>query len=112
VASGARRGEDLMAKVAQKVTLSPSRDIPFDKLVLSQSNVRRVKAGVSIDALAEDIARRTAQQLVVYHRRPGGQSQFSALLEMKDLNKVIKVQVPMALTLVLIHIALMYFWAF
>ncbi|MGL6152924.1 MAG: DUF979 domain-containing protein [Aeromonas sobria] len=36
----------------------------------------------------------------------------AALLEMKDLNKVIKVQVPMALTLVLIHIALMYYWAF
>jgi transcriptional regulator GlxA family with amidase domain len=33
--------------------------------------------------LGEDVARRTAQQLVVYHRRPGGQSQFSALLEMK-----------------------------
>jgi len=32
--------------------------------------------------LGEDIARRTAQQLVVYHRRPGGQSQFSALLDM------------------------------
>jgi ParB family chromosome partitioning protein len=47
-----------MAKVAQKVTLSPSRDIPFDKLVLSQSNVRRIKAGVSVEELAEDIARR------------------------------------------------------
>jgi transcriptional regulator GlxA family with amidase domain len=33
--------------------------------------------------LGEAVARRTAQQLVVYHRRPGGQSQFSALLEMK-----------------------------
>lgn len=43
MASGARRGEDLMAKAAQKITLSPSRDIPFDKLVLSQSNVRRIK---------------------------------------------------------------------
>ena len=32
--------------------------------------------------LGDDIARRTAQQLVVYHRRPSGQSQFSALLEM------------------------------
>jgi transcriptional regulator GlxA family with amidase domain len=31
--------------------------------------------------LGEDAARRAAQQLVVYHRRPGGQSQFSALLE-------------------------------
>jgi transcriptional regulator GlxA family with amidase domain len=32
--------------------------------------------------VGESIARRTAQQLVVYHRRPGGQSQFSALLEL------------------------------
>jgi len=58
VASDTRRGEELMAKAAQKITLSPSRDIPFDKLVLSQSNVRRIKAGVSVDELAEDIARR------------------------------------------------------
>jgi len=58
VASGARRGEDLMAKAAQKVTLPPSRDIPFDKLVLSQSNVRRIKAVHSVEELAEDIARR------------------------------------------------------
>jgi transcriptional regulator GlxA family with amidase domain len=34
------------------------------------------------DDLGEEVARRVAQQLVVYHRRPGGQSQFSALLEM------------------------------
>jgi ParB family chromosome partitioning protein len=47
-----------MAKVAQNFTLSPSRDIPFDKLLLSQSNVRRIKAGVSVEELAEDIARR------------------------------------------------------
>ena len=37
-----------MATAAQKIVLSSSRDIPFNKLVLSQSNVRRVKAGVSI----------------------------------------------------------------
>jgi transcriptional regulator GlxA family with amidase domain len=35
------------------------------------------------DDLGEDVARRTAQELVVYHRRPGGQSQFSALLELE-----------------------------
>jgi hypothetical protein len=50
-----------MASV-QKITLSTSRDIPFNKLVLSQSNVRRIKAGVSIEELAEDIARRTLLQ--------------------------------------------------
>jgi transcriptional regulator GlxA family with amidase domain len=33
--------------------------------------------------LGEEVARRTAQELVVYHRRPGGQSQFSALLELE-----------------------------
>ncbi len=47
-----------MATAVQKITLSSSRDIPFNKLVLSQSNVRRVKAGVSIEELSEDIARR------------------------------------------------------
>ncbi|WP_022698297.1 ParB/RepB/Spo0J family partition protein [Euryhalocaulis caribicus] len=47
-----------MATAAKKVILSASRDIPFNKLVLSQSNVRRIKAGVSIEDLAEDIARR------------------------------------------------------
>jgi ParB family chromosome partitioning protein len=45
-----------------KITLSASRDIPFNKLVLSQSNVRRVKAGVSIEELAEDIAWRSLLQ--------------------------------------------------
>lgn len=51
-----------MTKAVQKITLSPSRDIPFNKLVLSQSNVRRIKAGVSIEQLAESIAQRTLLQ--------------------------------------------------
>jgi ParB family chromosome partitioning protein len=51
-----------MATAVQKIKLSPSRDIPFNKLVLSQSNVRRVKAGVSIEQLAESIALRTLLQ--------------------------------------------------
>ena len=46
----------------QKIVLNPSRDIPFNKLALSQANVRRVKAGVSIEALAESIARRSLLQ--------------------------------------------------
>ncbi|MFG1360147.1 MULTISPECIES: ParB/RepB/Spo0J family partition protein [Xanthobacter] len=47
-----------MAIAKKKITLSPSRDIPFHQLVLSQANVRHVRAGVSIEELAEDIARR------------------------------------------------------
>ncbi len=49
----------MATKAADKIILSRSQDIPFNKLVLSQANVRRVKAGVSIPDLAEDIARRT-----------------------------------------------------
>ena len=47
-----------MTKTARRITLSPSRDIAFDKLMLSQSNVRKIKAGISVEELAEDIARR------------------------------------------------------
>ncbi|MBB4267849.1 ParB/RepB/Spo0J family partition protein [Roseospira visakhapatnamensis] len=43
---------------SRKVTLNGTRDIPFDKLILSQANVRRVKDSVSIEDLADDIARR------------------------------------------------------
>ncbi|EYR83757.1 ParB/RepB/Spo0J family partition protein [Shinella sp. DD12] len=47
-----------MAQAIQKIALNVGRDIPFNKLVLSQQNVRKTKAGVSIEELAEDIARR------------------------------------------------------
>lgn len=46
----------------KKIALSPSRDVPFNKLVLSQANVRKVKVSVSIEQLAESIARRTLLQ--------------------------------------------------
>lgn len=48
-----------------------------------------ISAGVDLalaliaDDLGEDVAKRAAQELVVYHRRPGGQSQFSALLQIE-----------------------------
>lgn len=47
-----------MAKTNQKITLSAAQNIPFDRLQLSQANVRQVKAGVSIEDLAADIAHR------------------------------------------------------
>jgi ParB family chromosome partitioning protein len=51
-----------MATATRKITLSTSCDIPLNKLVLSQSNVRRVKSGISIEELAEDIAHRSLLQ--------------------------------------------------
>ncbi len=47
-----------MAQAIQKISLNAGRDIPFNKLVLSQQNVRKTKAGASIEELADDIARR------------------------------------------------------
>ncbi len=58
----AKRNMRTKTKPIPTLSLSASRDIPFDRLVLSQSNVRQVKAGVSIEELAEDIARRTLLQ--------------------------------------------------
>jgi len=60
--SDAHHGEYLMTKAVRKITLSPSRNIPFDKMMLRQSNVRRIKAGVSVEDVAEDIARRGLMQ--------------------------------------------------
>ncbi|PKQ00379.1 MAG: DNA-binding protein [Alphaproteobacteria bacterium HGW-Alphaproteobacteria-13] len=59
----------------KKITLSQSRDIPFNKLVLSSRNVRRVQAGVSIEDLAEDIARRTLLQSLSVRPIPGEDDQ-------------------------------------
>src|SRR3546814_20339347 len=58
VSRGGRSRRMAMARAAAKLTRSPSRDIPLDRLALSQSNGRRIKAGVSIETLADDIARR------------------------------------------------------
>lgn len=41
-----------------KVALVGARDIALDRLVASDANVRRIKAGISVEDLAEDIARR------------------------------------------------------
>lgn len=51
-----------------------------------------ISAGIDLalalieEDLGEAVARRTARQLVVHHRRPGGQSQFSELLELGGAN--------------------------
>lgn len=69
-----------------KARLEPDRIWVRDGAVWTSAGIT---AGIDLalaliaDDLGEDIARKVAQQLVVYHRRPGGQSQFSALLEME-----------------------------
>ncbi|MEN3238791.1 ParB/RepB/Spo0J family partition protein [Methylobacterium ajmalii] len=46
------------ASTAARIVLTEAVAIPFDKLALSQANVRRIAQGMSIEDLAEDIARR------------------------------------------------------
>jgi ParB family chromosome partitioning protein len=93
-----------MTKIV-KISLSGSRDIPFNLLVLSQANVRRVKAGVSIDALAADIARRgLLQSLTVRVQRdaegnvtgffevPAGGRRFRALQQLVKQRRMAKTE--------------------
>lgn len=65
----------------EKIVLSSSRDIPFNKLILSQSNVRKIKAGVSIEELAEDIAHRTLLQSITVRPVCDGDGVESGMFE-------------------------------
>ena len=68
------------------VRLEPDRIFIRDGAIWTSAGIT---AGIDLalaliaDDLGEAVARKTAEQLVVYRRRPGGQSQFSALLEME-----------------------------
>src|SRR5208337_1593017 len=46
------------AAPAQKLALTAPQTIPLDKLSIHDGNVRQIKAGISIENLAADIARR------------------------------------------------------
>ena len=67
------------------VRLEPDRIFIRDGGVWTSAGI---SAGIDLalalieDDLGPEVARRTAQHLVVHQRRPGGQSQFSALLDM------------------------------
>jgi transcriptional regulator GlxA family with amidase domain len=68
-----------------RVKLDPDRIYTRDGDVWTSAGI---SAGIDMalamieEDLGAAVARRTAQQLVVYSRRPGGQSQFSGLIEL------------------------------
>jgi transcriptional regulator GlxA family with amidase domain len=76
---------DHFARRYPKIRLDADRIFIRDGAIWTSGGIT---AGIDLtlalieDDLGPDIARRTAQQLVVHQRRPGGQSQFSALVEM------------------------------
>lgn len=69
----------------------PNVDLQPDRIFVNDGRIwtsAGITAGIDLALalltrdLGEALARRVAQQLVVYYRRPGGQSQFSELLAM------------------------------
>ncbi|MDA9421306.1 MULTISPECIES: GlxA family transcriptional regulator [Bradyrhizobium] len=79
------RTRDFVARFP-KVKFEPDQIFTRDDNVWTSAGI---SAGIDL-ALAmitedhgEEIAQQTARQLVLYHRRSGGQSQFSSLLELK-----------------------------
>lgn len=69
----------------------PDVSLDEDRIYVNDGHIwtsAGISAGIDLslalitDDLGEDVARQVARQLVVYYRRPGGQSQYSALLEM------------------------------
>lgn len=92
-----------MTKAQPKLVLSDARMIPFDQLVLSQSNVRQVKGGLSIEQLADSIYERTLLQSLCVRpvvgtetdekpkfHVPAGGRRFLALKHLVDTKRLAK----------------------
>jgi transcriptional regulator GlxA family with amidase domain len=68
-----------------QIKVSPDRIFVRDGPIWTSAGIT---AGIDLalaliaEDLGEAVAKRTAQELVVYYRRPGGQSQFSTLLDL------------------------------
>ena len=86
-----RRATTHWRQASRLARMFPAVSVEADRIFVRDGDVwtsAGVTAGIDLalaliaDDLGEEVARRAAQELVVYHRRPGGQSQFSALLEM------------------------------
>jgi len=85
-----RRATTHWGRAAELAHAYPQIRVEPDRIFIRDGRVwtsAGITAGIDLalalvaEDLGEAAARRTAQHLVVYHRRPGGQSQFSALLE-------------------------------
>jgi transcriptional regulator GlxA family with amidase domain len=69
-----------------KVKLEPDQIFTHDGPIWTSAGI---SAGIDLalamaaEDFGDEVAQKTARQLVLYHRRSGGQSQFSSLLELK-----------------------------
>jgi transcriptional regulator GlxA family with amidase domain len=68
------------------VKLEPDRIFVRDGSIWSSAGITAgidLALAIAAEDYGDDVAQKTARQLVIYHRRSGGQSQFSSLLELK-----------------------------
>jgi transcriptional regulator GlxA family with amidase domain len=87
-----RRATTHWQRTRQFLTTYPNVKLEPDRIYVRDGNIwssAGITAGIDLalalvaEDFGEEVAQRTARQLVVYHRRSGGQSQFSSLLELK-----------------------------
>jgi transcriptional regulator GlxA family with amidase domain len=73
-------------KTYPKVKLEPDRIFVCDGNIWSSAGITAgidLALAMAAEDFGDEVAQKTARQLVLYHRRTGGQSQFSSLLELK-----------------------------
>jgi transcriptional regulator GlxA family with amidase domain len=87
-----RRATTHWSRTRQFLARYPNVKLEADRIFVRDGNIwssAGISAGIDLalamvaEDFGDEIARATARQLVVYHRRAGGQSQFSSLLELK-----------------------------
>ena len=94
-----RRATTHWQSTAQLKRSFPRIKVEGDSIYTKDGNLwtsAGITAGIDLalamieEDLGTEVSRATAQMLVVYHRRPGGQSQFSALLDMEPTSDRIR----------------------
>jgi transcriptional regulator GlxA family with amidase domain len=87
-----RRATTHWGRTRHFLSAYPKVKLEADKIFIRDGNIwssAGISAGIDLalamasEDFGDEVARSTARQLVIYHRRAGGQSQFSSLLELK-----------------------------
>ena len=90
-----RRATTHWQRTGHFVKTYPNVKLEADRIYVRDGNVwssAGITAGIDLalamvaEDFGDEIVQKTARQLVLYHRRSGGQSQFSSLLELKAPN--------------------------
>src|SRR5580698_4782843 len=89
---GGRRATTHWQRTRQFLETYPDVKLEPDKIFVRDGTIwssAGISAGIDLalamvaEDFGEEVSQQTARQLVIYHRRSGGQSQFSSLLELK-----------------------------